>query len=291
MTLTLAAPEDAERIEAFLAGHAETSMFLRSNLAAHGIGETVHPHGSTYWLHEGPDGIEAVFGASNGGYLMVQAPDASAEVWRAWVQALDGRLMRGLTGDDVQVRRALAALELRVDLFAMNHAEPLYRLDLDRLDLDRLEGAGTEIRPAGEADREILAEWFTTYLMETGLTTDPEHARQEAEARALTASRDGKERLLLEEGQPVATASLNAQVDGIVQVGGVFVPVAARNRGLGRKVTAARLAEAREDGARMAILFSNNDAASRAYEAIGFERIGAYRVAVLKTPIFVGGTA
>lgn len=286
MTLRLAAPEDAERIEAFLAGHAETSMFLRSNLVAHGIGETVHPHGTTYWLHEGPDGIEAVFGASNGGYLMVQAPDASAEVWRAWAQALDGRLMRGLTGDDVQVRRALAALELRVDLFAMNHAEPLYRLDLDRL-----EGVEAEIRPAGEADRGMLAEWFTTYLMETGLTSDPAHARQEAEARALTASRGGRERLLLEEGQPVATASLNAQVDGIVQVGGVFVPVAARNRGLGRKVTAARLAEARADGARMAILFSNNDAASRAYEAIGFERIGAYRVAVLKTPIFVGGTA
>ncbi|MAC78569.1 MAG: hypothetical protein CML66_10975 [Rhodobacteraceae bacterium] len=291
MTLRMAAPEDAGAIEAFLAGHAETSMFLRSNLAAHGIGERTHPHGTTFWLQDGAAGIAGVFGASNGGYLMVQAPDADAQVWQDWVRLLQGRLMRGITGDDVQVRKALAALGLRIDLFSVNQAEPLYRMELARLDGARLDGAGAEMRPATAEDREILTEWFTTYLMETGLTDDVAQAREEAGARALAAGRSGAERLLIEDGRPVATASLNAQVDGIVQVGGVFVPVAERNRGLGRTVTAARLREARRDGARMAILFSNNDAASRAYEAIGFERIGAYRLAVLKAPMFVGEPA
>ena len=46
--------------------------------------------------------------------------------------------------------------------------------------------------------------------------------------------------------------------------------------------------EARDAGARVAILFSNNDAASRAYESIGFERVGAYRVGVLKSALTVG---
>lgn len=56
-------------------------------------------------------------------------------------------------------------------------------------------------------------------------------------------------------------------------------------------MTAARLAEARAAGARVAILFSNNDAASRAYEAIGFRRVGDYRVCVLNRPIFLGAPA
>ena len=115
-----------------------------------------------------------------------------------------------------------------------------------------------------------------------------ERALEEARARAAAAARPGMERLLIVEGAPVACASINASAADMVQVGGVFVPTARRNRGHGRRVTAARLAEARDAGARVAILFSNNDAASRAYESIGFERVGAYRVAVLKSALTVG---
>ena len=50
-------------------------------------------------------------------------------------------------------------------------------------------------------------------------------------------------RLLLEAGAPVAMAGINARVGDVVQVGGVFVPEGARNRGLGRRVTAALLRE------------------------------------------------
>jgi predicted GNAT family acetyltransferase len=53
---------------------------------------------------------------------------------------------------------------------------------------------------------------------------------------------------------------------------------------LARKVTRALLAEARASGAREAILFSNNDAASRAYRSIGFEQVGQYRIAFLHSP-------
>lgn len=36
-----------------------------------------------------------------------------------------------------------------------------------------------------------------------------------------------------------------------------------------------------------AVLFANNAAAARAYEAIGFNRIGQYRVALFETPQIV----
>lgn len=283
MTLRMAEPRDAPAMEAFLAGRAGTSMFLRANLAAHGTGEIHHPHGTTFWLAETADGIAGIFGATNSGYLMAQAPEAGPEVWSDWVAAMAGRPMRGITGDDVQVRRALRALGLRVEAFAVNHAEPLYRLKLEELRAN-----GDEIRPAEPGDREMLTEWYAAYLIQTGLTTDPDRARDEGRARAAAAARPGMERLLIDGGAPVACASINAAAADMVQVGGVFVPEDRRNRGYGRRVTAARLAEARDGGARVAILFSNNDAASRAYEAIGFERIGAYRVAVLTAPIILG---
>ena len=284
MTLRRARGADIPAMEAFLAYHAETSMFLRSNLATHGLDELAHPHGTSFWLSEDDGGLTGVFGATNAGYLMAQAPDVAPDVWAAWAQALDGRMMRGITGEDRQVRRALAAMKLRAELFSVNHAEPLYRLDLDRLP-----SPVDVIRPAAPGDRAMLAEWYATYLTETGLTDDPARARDEAAARALAACKPGApERLLLENGHPVAAASINAQVAGMVQVGGVYVPEPLRGRGRGRRVTAARLIEAASGGARQAILFSNNAAASRAYESIGFERIGEYRVAVLKAPHFAG---
>ncbi|MBB93679.1 MAG: hypothetical protein CML68_03600 [Rhodobacteraceae bacterium] len=290
MTLREALLEDVPEMQRFLRARAETSMFLLSNLDAHGIGEIVHPHGSVFWLHHGAGGIDAVLGASNSGFLMVQAPDLPPAVWAEWAAVLSGRFLRGITGDDAQVRRALAALGLRAGDLSMNASEPLYRLELDRLDTPPTLGPA-QMRPASQADRPMLCDWYETYLMETGLTNDRDRAREEAAARALTASRGGAERLLIEEGRPVAVASINAQAGDMVQVGGVFVPGPERNRGLGGRVTAARLAEARDAGARVAILFSNNDAASRAYESIGFERIGDYRVSILKRPAPAGAVA
>lgn len=155
--LRKASEGDVPVLERFLGSHAETSMFLRGNLEAHGIGRTDHRHGTTYWLHQ-RDGIVGVVACTNGGYLMCRAPNADATVWRA------------------------------------------------------------------------------------------------ADA---------------------------------VQVGGVCVPPAVRGQGLGGAVVALQLAELREQGAKVAILFAANAAAARAYERIGFQQIGSYEVALLKAPIIV----
>ena len=45
--------------------------------------------------------------------------------------------------------------------------------------------------------------------------------------------------------------------------------------------------EERAHGVETAILFASGPAACRAYEAIGFRRIGAYTLAILKNPITV----
>ncbi|GGH35016.1 Acetyltransferase (GNAT) domain-containing protein [Cribrihabitans marinus] len=278
-----AIPEDAAAMEAFLSGHPESSMFLRGNLMAHGIGERVAPHGTRFFLWMGRDGIAGVFGLTNNGYLMCQVPGHEAGAYAAFAFAIAGETVAGMTGVADQVAATLAALGLRAEDCALHHDEPLCRLDLSRLD------APTErLRPSGPDDEALLRSWFRSYLRDTGIASDNAAAADQADARAQDAARDGSIHLLEENGHPIAMAAINARVADMVQVGGVFVPQEQRNRGLGRRITAALLASERDRGARSAILFANNPAADRAYSALGFERVGDYRIALLPAPVRIG---
>jgi len=62
--------------------------------------------------------------------------------------------------------------------------------------------------------------------------------------------------------------------------------VCGRRRGYARAVVAASLLDARAEGAQTAILFTgeSNTAAQKAYVALGFRHIGAYRLLLLRTP-------
>jgi GNAT superfamily N-acetyltransferase len=277
-----ARPGDEAAIEAFLAQHAETSMFLRANLASHGLGPGAHVHATTYHLAPSSGPIRAVFGLTGNGFMMCQAPGADAP-FAAYAAAVAGQRLAGITGDDAQVLRLIAALALPDAAFRVNHAEPLMRLDL----ADLPDVAAT-IRPPGPGDLALLTDWFHGFLLDTGLATPGAAGRQEAEDRAQREIEAARMRLLIEGGTPVAMAGLNATLPDTVQLGGVFVLPDLRNRGFGRRVTAALLAEARGRGVRRALLFANNDAAARAYAAVGFQAIGQYRVAVLHRPTPIG---
>jgi predicted GNAT family acetyltransferase len=274
---------DAARIEAFLAGHPETSMFLRGNLEAHGIGQSAHDHACDYflWSAEGP--VRAVFGCSNNGFLMLQCPGREVEALAAAAQALAGRQVQGLTGDAAQARLWLGALGLAGRL-KVDHVEPLYDLELATMPRADLAWRRPE---AGDAA--LLATWFQGYEADTGTgAAGTPQAAEAARDRARRTIDAGICQLLLERGRPVGMAAVNARVKDIVQVGGVYVPREERNRGAGRLVQAL-LMQAERDGARRAVLFSNNDAASRAYEAIGFRRVGDYLVALTDGLVTLGG--
>lgn len=272
---------DEAGLETFLARYPATSMFLRGNLAAHGLRESDNPNATTYhlWPAEGP--IRAVLGLTRNGMVLCQlgdAPEALAPLAAALVRAR----VSGISGEATQTKALIRALGLEAEPFRMNHVEPLFHLDLARLP-----PGDDPIRPAGAEDQPLLANWLRTYLIETGLGLDGP-AVEERAARAISA---GNLRFLMRGDRPVAMAAINARAGRSVQVGGVFVPPEARNRGLGRAVTRALLAEAQGQGAVEAVLFSNNDAASRAYRSLGFCQIGDYRIAFLHDPRVLGAEA
>ncbi len=276
--LRRAAQKDSAAVEAFLAQHPETSMFLRGNLAAHGLENSEHRHATTYWLEE-RDEITGIIGCTNGGYLMCQAPTAAPSFWDAAAQVLSGRTINGLTGVPEQVNAWIGALSLKADAFSIKVTEPLYRLQLDALRAPDMGDLALR-RPRAD-DAALLMQWFDGYAQDTGMA--PTDGPSGKDAAAVFIAHDAA-RVLERRGTPVAMTSLNAQVADTVQVGGVYVPPAMRGQGLGGAVVAAQLSELRACGRRLAILFAANLPAARAYESIGFHHVGSYEVAMLNSP-------
>lgn len=266
---------DSVAIDRFLAGHAETSMILRNNLAKYGIGVSQEPHASMYWIEIAEGAVTAVFGKSTNGYMMVQAPHASAEFWLQIAKLLAGSQVRGITGVPEQVDAALAALDLAGQPFLVNKDEPLYSVamtDVVKLDV--------EMRLADTFDFAVLCDWFMGYALDTGLTGSPDDARIDGENRAKNAIANPDVMMLLEGGAPVAMAGINGRVADLVQIGGVYTPPHGRGQGLARRAVSGLLAHQKD--VTHSILFAAGQAAARAYEAIGYRKIGAYRVAMLR---------
>lgn len=274
--------KDAEAIAVFLSRHIETSMFLLSNLEECGTDNRDHPHGTAFFLRETGDGITGVFGATNSGFLMCQLPGLTHTEAQTYAHLLKGYTFFGMTGDDAQVGVMLEALPLAGAVWNANRCEPLYRRDLPGLTSDAV------TRHVSATDVDTLALWFRAYMDETG-TMRPGAPEQVARARAEAAVGAAHIRLLVEDDRITGMAALNAQAGTTVQVGGVFVPRELRGQGRGGRITAGLLAEAASGGATGAVLFAASPEAAKVYERIGFERCGAYRVAVLKTPLTLAG--
>jgi predicted GNAT family acetyltransferase len=91
--------------------------------------------------------------------------------------------------------------------------------------------------------------------------------------------------VLLSNGIPVSLSGINARLEDMVQVGPVWTPPQYRNKGFARLLLAYTLMEEKRKGTKKAILFTDNLAAIKAYQAVGFKKIGDYRLALLEKPI------
>ncbi|MEM9317827.1 MAG: hypothetical protein AAGA70_02335 [Pseudomonadota bacterium] len=266
--IRLAQPPDASAIEQFLAPYADTSMFLRGNREAHGLGQSDLAHSTDFHLRKIAGMLRAVFGLTRDRYLLAQAPDDLPDASDAFAKSIAGRQVQGMPG-------------IAVGDLSLNKTEPRYRLDLAELD-----PGPAVIRAPDAGDVARLTDWFRDYVIETNTVPGGETATQAARRRAEGAPH-GPLSLMIENGVSTATAALNAHVADMVQLGGVYGPSDLRRAGRGRPVLAAHLADARDKGARAAILFAASQAVARAYEAIGFCLIGNYKLALLRTPLEV----
>jgi ribosomal protein S18 acetylase RimI-like enzyme len=270
-------PADVATFEAFLERHADTSLFLRSNLRAAGIVDRGEPFQATY---VGAFDGELVGVAAHcwNGNVIVQAPAALDAVVRAAVEET-GRGVRGIIGPWAQLCAARRTLALDDRPARMESQDRLFALSLS--DLVRpatLDAPGVHCRPSRVDDLDLITRWRVDYSVELLGAEDGDTLRAESRADMERAHEAGSAWLLEQDGAPVAYSGFNARLPDVVQIGGVFTPPAFRSRGWARAVVAGSLAAVAAAGVRRALLFTGeeNVAARRAYEAIGFRAIGDY---------------
>jgi ribosomal protein S18 acetylase RimI-like enzyme len=278
-------PGDEKHVEALLAAHADSSLFLRRNLAVTGFVDTGERYQGA-WAGAFETGrLVAVAQHTRFSSVVVQAPVHAGAVTREAVRA-SGRPVGGFIGPWAQALEARAALGLADAPMRMESHEGLYALPLDALVVPALLTSGRgRCRRSSAADLDVLAAWRAGYRVETNAETDGPKlraaSRQDVELGV--AERTGW--VLEIDGAPVAYQQFNATLPEVVQVGGVWTPPPRRGRGYGRAVVAGALLAARAEGARRGVLFTgeSNLPARRAYAALGFTRVVDWALLFLET--------
>ncbi len=273
-----AGPDDRAAIEALLTLRIEQAMFPLVNLRDHGLGRgdfpASHDHAARFWRIG--DSVIALTRAGILLPLLDGTPDLSG-----LRTALHGLKVSGAVGHAASVRPVIAALGFERLPTNTDRDEPGFTLDLRHLVASDF--PGTALRPITPGDLPLLTRWRETYIGEVlGQTGPAARSRAEAELAAYLAK--DSHRLLLHHGTPVAMTGFNAILPEIVQIGGVYTPADLRGRGYARHAVALHLAEARGKGTARAVLFAANDAAARAYRAIGFQPAEPFTLFLLSAP-------
>lgn len=151
---------------------------------------------------------------------------------------------------------------------AVRTDERLYRLDT----LHEPTGVPGGVRPAGEPELELVAEWFTAFGTEAhGGVPD------RFDPRDLIVDATREQRLFLwtdPTGTPVSMAARQPTAAGVARIGPVYTPPAARARGYASAVTAAVVRAVLDDGA-VPVLYADraNRTSNQIYQAIGFRPV------------------
>jgi RimJ/RimL family protein N-acetyltransferase len=293
LDIRLLTSADYAVLDAFLQKYTATSMFLRSNARDAGLDDRGGIFQASYLgAFEGGELVGMIAHCWNGRVLM-QSPDLGVleKLYRALLDlpTLPQRGINGACGDYRQVRALMGRLEPDARSVQMDTRETLFGLDLTQLtNSDLLQRGETICRRIEEPDLATLLAWRFDYGVEA-LQAARESIKAEEEAAFLRSQLENGHGFVLADarsGQLLATAAFNAALPDIVQVGGVWTPPELRGRGYARAVVTGQLLIARRDGVTDALLFADNPAAIRVYEAIGFRRIGDFGMIFLKEAWF-----
>jgi len=283
--LRLLRPGDEAALDTFLARHADTSMFLRSNARSAGLTDRGQPMQATYVAVLDGERIRGVAAHCWNGMVLVQAPDAAdaPAVAREAVRR-SRRTVTGLSGPWSQVVAAREALGLGAAPTTKDSRDELYVLDLTRLVVPPELASGTlRCRHPTESELELLADWRVRFAVEALGATDGPELRQASTDDVRLQHDRGTDWLLLAGAAPVSYSVFNAMLPDIVQIGGVWTAPEFRGRGYARSVVAGSLLSARKQGIERAVLFADptNEAARRAYLFLGFRIVGDYGLVLL----------
>ncbi|KAA9010567.1 GNAT family N-acetyltransferase [Histidinibacterium aquaticum] len=273
-----AGQSDLPGIRRLLEAHVERTMFPLSNLLRHGLDGPAE-YAPSFWV-AGRQGVTDALALNRNGSVN---PCLPSQDWAAAARALSGAAVSAVIGPADESRPLIERLGLAGRPTMLDRDDPHFAMKLQ--DLAVPDGPG-ELIPLAEADRETMLRWRIAYEVEA-LGLSPESAERTGADSLAKILEAGSHRVLVDDGRPLAMTGFNSALPEIVQIGGVYTPPKLRGEGHARRAVALHLAEARAAGATRATLFAAGEAGVRAYTAIGFRRIGAFTLFLLKDRVHV----
>lgn len=282
---------DFDAANAFLANHAATCMVLRGNLRTAGIERRRHPLSGSWFGEVAKDGsISAIVAQFGNGNVFVEAGNQEAipKALTAAFMADPLKPVAGVFGNAGPAQDMLGQLGLTDASYAINASDVLYELDLSNLITPQNARADDfQMVDAEKIERNTLLRWLRAYEIEALGAEDTPSLDSKIAARLVRALDARCMWGLIVDGKPVSLAGFNATLPDMVQVGPVWTPPEQRSNGYARILVAKTLLAVRARGVKRAILSTDSEAAAKAYEALGFKKVGRYRLALLRSPVVV----
>lgn len=283
--------EDFPAFDRFLAPHTPWLYFMRSNIRRAGMSFYGEPYQAEYLAVWQDAAMCGVIAHSWLGSLQCFIPDyESAPALLKALAELRRQRPRPITCM-LGVPEHVELLHRYYDFYPKhfrdrNGLEDLYTLTLVDMKMPQaLSDQTCRVRSANARDMQKLIEWRCDFNVETiGERRGKEmiaKARAEIERRI-----DEADLYVLEaNGQIVSFCGAGGFLQNWKIVGPVWTPPEFRGRGYARCVVAGALEKLQARGTRHAVLFTGNPQAARAYQAIGFTRVGDWKLDYFKTPL------
>ncbi len=275
-----------EQIDKYLTPHTAYCMFMRNNIYNSGVEYANKPfHGDYYGSFNEHGFLNGVLAHYWNGNIMMQANDLDilSDLVGKFVQT-NTREIRGILGEEIQALSVIKQLGIDSLRFAVNYAEDLFSVQLQKLiEPQALIKHDYKILPASKASTSILKNWLAAYHIEAlGADGGSPNFVNTIDIDVQNTLISQNRWVLLHEGIPVSLCGFNAEIPEAVQIGPVFTPIEFRNNGYARVLLYLCLQQAKHRQIKEAILFTSDKYASRVYTSLGFEKIGKYRLAILK---------
>ena len=281
---------DTQKLEVYLAPHTSQCMFMCSNLKAAGIEYQGFDFQGEYYgcLNQGPEQADRLDGVMvhywNGTVMMHASNDVILERLTACLKNNTKRPIAEILGP--QAEQVINSLGLSNACFSLNNDDALYEKDLSHC-LIPLMPENSIVMCARDVPRQLLYSWMEGYEVEAFKTPKDHQLCHRVEAKVERLVHQECWVLRMGNNTFVSLVGFNARLENSVQLGPVWTPPEHRRQGFAKVLLSYVLAQEAEKRTQKAILFTESLSAIKIYESLGFTKIGHYRVAVLKDPVYV----
>ncbi len=272
--------QDEAALRDFLSRNLDQAFLAQSNLVRGGLIDRGEAYQGRYAARFENGSITAMAARYWNGMVMIIGQSPLAELVN--VAAGEGAV-RGVMGPLPMVQEAVAALQAKGLTVARDMPHDHLALELKDLVLpDQLKDRAIQCRRPRVSEIDLLANWRAEQDIEVFGSADSDDLRRGARDFVEAACRERMMWVLEDKGRLVANCNFVGLTESHVQIGNVRTLPAHRGKGYARAVVAGALLRARHKGVKRALLITDSAAAKRAYEAVGFHRLGDFGLVFLE---------